>query len=114
MPSSVVISRPATPCAGITQARAATPSTCTVQAPHWPRPQPNLGPLSPRSLRSTCSSEASCDAVMSTLRPLTFSASPGIFLVGSDDVRGLDALHALGRHLLPGRGQRAVEVDGAR
>src|SRR6218665_1662111 len=30
------------------------------------------------------------------------------------DVTGLDALDALGRHLLPGGGQRAVEVDAAR
>eukprot|EP01042_Synura_sphagnicola_P009317 gene9317-11961_t len=57
-PSSVVTSRPATPCDGITQARAAIPSTSTVQAPHCPRPQPYLGPLSDRSLRSTCSNVA--------------------------------------------------------
>src|SRR6218665_2102295 len=58
-PSSVVMLRPATPCAGITQDRAATPSTCTVHAPHCPSPQPYLGPLRPRSLRSRCSSVAS-------------------------------------------------------
>src|SRR6218665_2611466 len=50
-PSSVVMLRPATPCAGITQDRAATPPPCTVHAPHCPSPQPHLGPLRPRSLR---------------------------------------------------------------
>src|ERR1700736_3452705 len=33
--------------------RAEAPSTSTVQAPHWPSPQPNLAALRPRSLRST-------------------------------------------------------------
>src|SRR6218665_4073352 len=37
--------------------------------------------------------------------PRTSSSSAGL------DVAGLDALDALGRHLLPGGGQRAVEVD---
>src|SRR5437899_400880 len=36
---------------GITQERTALPSRCTVHAPHWARPQPKLGPWSPRSLR---------------------------------------------------------------
>ena len=31
-------------CTGVTQERIACPSTMTVQAPHWPRPQPNFGP----------------------------------------------------------------------
>ena len=30
---------------GIRQENAASPSTITVQAPHWPRPQPNLAPF---------------------------------------------------------------------
>ena len=33
--------------------RTASPSTSTVHAPHWPRPQPNLAPVSPSALRST-------------------------------------------------------------
>src|SRR3989442_399910 len=31
--------------------RVATPFMITVQAPHWPSPQPNRGPCRPRSLR---------------------------------------------------------------
>src|SRR5438132_4430457 len=33
--------------------RVATPLMITVHAPHWPSPQPNRGPCSPRSLRRT-------------------------------------------------------------
>src|SRR6218665_3751718 len=40
--------------------------------------------------------------------PRTSSSSAGL------DVAGLDALYAPGRPLLPGGGQRAVEVDAAR
>ena len=39
--------------AGVTQERTALPSMCTVQAPHWPSPQPKRGPCRPRSLRRT-------------------------------------------------------------
>ena len=39
--------------AGVRHEKTAWPSTITVQAPHWPSPQPNLAPLSFRSLRST-------------------------------------------------------------
>ena len=38
---------------GVMQERAASPSMCTVHAPHCPRPQPNFGPFSSRSLRRT-------------------------------------------------------------
>ena len=37
----------------VTQERTALPSISTVQAPHCASPQPNLAPLSSRSLRST-------------------------------------------------------------
>ena len=43
--------RPPMPLAGMTQARAATPSTNTVQAPHSPKPQPYFGLFNCRSLR---------------------------------------------------------------
>ena len=45
-PSSVVIFRPPSVETGVTQENTARPSTSTVQAPHWPRPQPNLAPFS--------------------------------------------------------------------
>src|SRR5215831_6565374 len=40
---------------GVTQLRTALPSTCTVQAPHCARPQPNRGPLRARLSRNTLS-----------------------------------------------------------
>src|SRR5438445_2764657 len=41
---------------GMLQERTALPSMITVQAPHWPNPQPNLGPCSSRSSRKTYNS----------------------------------------------------------
>jgi hypothetical protein len=49
---------PGTPRAGITQARAAMPSTSTVQAPHSPRPQPYFGPFSAGRCAAPVSSDA--------------------------------------------------------
>jgi hypothetical protein len=37
----------------------ATPSMCTVQAPHWAMPQPNLVPVKPSVSRSTHSNGVS-------------------------------------------------------
>src|SRR5882757_9735060 len=42
-----------TEAAGIRHERTATPSRCTVQAPHSPRPHPYLVPVSPKASRST-------------------------------------------------------------
>ena len=36
---------------GVWQERTGEPSRCTVQAPHWATPQPNLVPVRPRSSR---------------------------------------------------------------
>ena len=44
-PSMVVIFFPATVETGVTQERAASPSMCTVQAPHRAMPQPNFVPV---------------------------------------------------------------------
>jgi hypothetical protein len=52
-PSMVVISLAATALTGVTQEGVALPSISTAQAPHCASPQPNLAPLSSRSLRST-------------------------------------------------------------
>ena len=49
----VVIFLPATAEIGVTQERVGWPSTCTVQAPHWAMPQPNLVPVSLSSSRIT-------------------------------------------------------------
>ena len=48
-PARVVISRPATRRAGVTQETRAAPSTSTVHAPHWPWGlHPSLTPEMPR------------------------------------------------------------------
>ena len=49
MPSIVVIFLPSAAEAGVRHDLVATPSICTVQAPHRPIPQPNLVPGRPRS-----------------------------------------------------------------
>src|ERR1700730_4626205 len=70
-PSSVIMSRPTQPSTGITQARAATPSISTAQAPHSPSPQPYFGPFNSRSLRKTWSNAVSGAASTSWILPLT-------------------------------------------
>ncbi len=58
-PSTVVIDRPATRRAGVTQATRGWPSTSTVQHPHCPWGlHPSLAERSPRSSRRTSSSES--------------------------------------------------------
>ena len=49
------------------------PSTSTVQAPHWPTPQPYLVLLMPTSLRSTYSKGVSGAAGLVYCLPLTVS-----------------------------------------
>ena len=50
---------PATAATGSTQVRVATPSRCTVQAPHCAMPHPNLVPVSPSVSRNTQSNGVS-------------------------------------------------------
>src|SRR5258707_124272 len=50
-PSMVTTERPATSLSAVAQARAASPSTWTVQEPHWAMPQPYFVPVSPSSSR---------------------------------------------------------------
>ncbi len=52
----VVTALPATALIGVEQLRTASPSRCTVQAPHWAMPQPYLVPVSPMTSRTTQSS----------------------------------------------------------
>src|SRR5690606_720058 len=47
----VVTTLPARSDMGVTHARTASPSTCTVQLPHRAAPQPNLVPVRPSSSR---------------------------------------------------------------
>src|SRR5262245_25960594 len=71
MPSIVVISPPTSPTRS-EQDRTATPSTCTVQAPHTAIPQPYFGPVNPSSSRSTQSSGMSSSTFTSNVFWLTF------------------------------------------
>ena len=70
-PANVVISRPATRRAGVTQATLAAPSTSTVQAPHCPCGlQPSFTSRMPRCSRRSVSSEKSPAGAL-TERPST-------------------------------------------
>src|SRR6266403_1282823 len=72
-PSSVVMLLFWAALVGRVQDRTDFPSMSTVQAPHWPRPQPNLGPCSPRLSRKTYKSGVLESA--STTRALPFILS---------------------------------------
>src|SRR5258707_14194265 len=79
----VVICLPATRLTGTEQERAATPSTCTVQAPHCAMPQPYFVPVSPTCSRITHSSgvvgstSMLCDCpLMVSATMFSFSRSP--------------------------------------
>ena len=53
MASMVVIADAPTLSMVVRQERVGWPSICTVQAPHWPMPQPNLVPVMPSTSRKT-------------------------------------------------------------
>ena len=55
---------------GMLQERVATPSMCTVQAPHWAMPQPYLVPVRPICSRMTQSSGVSGSTSTSRTVPL--------------------------------------------
>src|SRR3954470_16618798 len=76
-PSRVVICRPSKIDSGVRQENTALPSTTTVQAPHWPRPQPNFAPLSARSSRSTYSRGVAGSASMACACPFTVKVIMG-------------------------------------
>src|SRR5262245_59681015 len=77
-PSSVVISTPVRVPTGVTQDRIARPRASTVQAPHWPSPQPNLGPRRLRSSLSMYSSGVAGSVSTVCARPLTVSVMVAI------------------------------------
>src|SRR5437867_6189098 len=91
-PSIVVIAYPSACFTDVMQERVALPSTSTVQAPHWPSPQPNFGPCSPSALRRMYSSgwPGSQESTVMSL-PLTWSLYAGI----SPPERGLSVVSPL-------------------
>jgi hypothetical protein len=69
----VVTSLPATCVIGMLQERTGTLFTCTVQAPHWATPHPNLVPVSCKSSRNTHSSGVLGAASVMAAFPLTLN-----------------------------------------
>src|SRR3954469_15862941 len=77
----VTIFLPAAALAGNEQERVATPSICTVQAPHCAMPQPYLVPVMPSVSRSTQSSGVRGSALAWTDFPLTLiTAMAGLLI----------------------------------
>src|SRR5256886_6824262 len=70
-PSMVVTALPFTPETGIRQENMRSPSMCTMHAPHWPAPHPNLVPVSLSSSRSTHRRRVLSGALTLTGLPLT-------------------------------------------
>src|SRR5213595_3332712 len=77
--SIVLTLAPATDSTVVMHERVAAPFTCTVQAPHRPRPQPNFAPVMPSTSRSTHKTGVSPSTSTDRFTPLTFSI--GLLLV---------------------------------
>src|SRR5512134_1238598 len=92
----VTISLPCALPAGVTQERAASPSRCTVQAPHCAAPQPNFVPVSPTTSRSAQSRGIAGSASIANSRLFTISFIP-LLLAGclSQALGGADGQIAL-------------------
>src|SRR2546423_5880998 len=69
----VVTERPETSVNRVWQENARLPSTCTMQAPHIPAPQPNLVPVSFSSSRNTQSRRVSGGAFTFTCLPFSLN-----------------------------------------
>src|SRR5205807_5926595 len=88
-PSMVVICLPSAALTGSEHERVATPSTWTVQAPHWAMPQPYLVPVRPTCSRNTHNSGVSgststlCDCPLTVKRAMRMSPV-GRLCCGSD------------------------------
>src|SRR6266567_3118988 len=89
---------------GSTQVRVATPSRCTVQAPHCAMPQPNLVPVSPSVSRSTQRSGVSGATSTVSRLPLTVKEIGG--MTGFPLLRGL--VNNVHRRPARGKGGRGV------
>src|ERR1700730_17265953 len=72
-PSRVVMLLFCAALVGMVQDRTDFPSRITVHAPHWPRPQPNFGPCSPRLSRKTYKSGVLESALTTRAFPFTLS-----------------------------------------
>src|SRR6266511_2329094 len=73
-PSMVSTLWPAAAETGTEQERTGSPFRCTVQAPHWAMPQPNLGPFTSSTSRNTQSKGISGSTSALRFLPLTVSS----------------------------------------
>jgi len=89
----VVISALVTALTGVMQDLMAWPFEITVHEPHWPRPQPNLGPRSSRSSLRTNSRGVAGSTSTVRERPFTFSVRVAM-AVRIPQVTLLGATHA--------------------
>src|SRR5438105_13122397 len=87
MPSMVVTAREPTAPTGSRQDRAASPSTSTVQAPHWAMPQPYFVPVKPSASRSTQSSGVAGSTSTSSRLPFTLRLITSRLLSADSTVR---------------------------
>src|SRR3954463_12028880 len=102
----VVTLRPSASETGVWQANVGAPSTCTVQAPHWAMPQPNLVPVRPATSRIAHSSGMSGSA--SAVHALPFRVS----WMAIDDLAGQKGGRKRDVRTLapgPGRGKAPTE-----
>ena len=95
----MVMSWPSAAQAGKSQEDRARPPTSTKHAPHSPTPQPNLGPDSPRSCRSTSRRGASGSHWMTRSVPftvariLTVAMGTEYAFVCRDEARAREAIY---------------------
>src|SRR2546428_12206069 len=103
-PSMVVTALPCTADAGMRQENMRSPSMCTMQAPHWPAPQPNLVPVSFSSSRSTHRRRVPSGAATLTCLLLTVNsiAMMAPLCWAADGPEGLDSVTGVVRsHATP-------------
>src|ERR1700736_1697866 len=114
----VVTDRPETSFTAVVQARAASPSICTVQAPHSATPQPYFVPVSPNSSRRYQSNGIDGSPSKDCSWPLTRNVTMACL---SDWCRPKDSISEganAATLLMPGRGSKGfskchADADGA-
>ena len=107
-PSTVVTRLPWTVAASVRHDSTRRPSTWTVQAPHWPRSQPFLEPVSPSRSRSASSSVTRGSTVSLRRSPLTVVVMVTTFSPAAGSTAGAASAGAP-----PIVGARAIPADAA-
>src|SRR5829696_5448450 len=114
-PSTVVTSLPAAVESGRSQDATARPSTRTLQAPHWLKPQPKRVPMSPSGPRSAESNGASGSASTTLSAPFRRSRTPGIALLhlGAGELHHLRPFLDVVAQVFAELGRRHLQRHGA-